>query len=87
MTRDEWSETVCTILIWALVALACLTAPGCGSVSPETRSAYALEVARCAANEEAIVDRRDTTMDEDVEAIRAERARCDAALSEIGARP
>jgi len=56
---------------------------GCGGASAETRSSYAVEQARCVANEREIVNRRGTTAEEDDAALAAERARCDAALHAI----
>ena len=66
------------------VALACALAAtlGCGA-SPAVREAYARETAACVAAEAAIVARPDTTLEEDREALRVERARCDAARHEI----
>jgi len=59
---------------------------GCGA-SAELRARYATEVARCTANERAIVDRPGTSFDEDQRDLLAERARCDAALAAIGGAP
>jgi len=67
----------------AIVALACgvaFAALGCGGASAELRTAYATEMARCVANERAIVDRQGTTREQDLSDLDAERARCDAAL-------
>jgi hypothetical protein len=67
-----------------IVALACAAfLHGCGA-SAETRNAYALEQARCYANERAIVDRSDSTEAQDRADWALERARCDAALLAIG---
>jgi hypothetical protein len=71
-----------------LLALVCLgwatclvaLATGCGPGLQQTRSTYQAEVDRCLANEQAIVGRTGTTVDEDAAALAAERARCDAAL-------
>jgi hypothetical protein len=54
----------------------------CGA-SDAMRAAYAEETSRCILNERAIVQREDTSYDEDVAALAAERARCDAALTRI----
>lgn len=57
---------------------------GCGpSVTPETRTLYAIEQARCVENEEAIVARQGTTEAQDQADLAAERARCDAALRAV----
>jgi len=62
---------------------------GCGGASAEVRTAYAIETARCLANERAIVDEgcggldRDACEERDRAALTAERARCDAALRGI----
>lgn len=70
-----------------VIALLGTLATGCGpAVTPEVRSAYAIEQARCVENEEAIVARPGTTEAEDRAALDAERARCDAALAAIGGR-
>jgi hypothetical protein len=49
----------------------------------ETRTAYAVEVAKCIANEQAIVDRSGTTEEQDYADLTAERNRCDAALNAV----
>ena len=59
---------------------------GCGA-SAELRARYATEVARCTANERAIVDRQGTTLEQDRADLEVERARCDAALAAIGGAP
>lgn len=56
---------------------------GCGG-DPALRARYAAEVARCTANERAIVDRQGTTLEQDREDLEVERTRCDAALAAIG---
>ena len=56
---------------------------GCGA-SAELRARYATEVARCTANERAIVDRQGTSFEEDQRDLLLERNRCDAALAAIG---
>lgn len=56
---------------------------GCGGASIEVRTAYAVEQARCIANERAIIDRAGSTYEQDRTDIEAERARCDAALRSI----
>ena len=71
-----------TGLVGAFATLAVMAA-GCGGASAEVRTAYAVEQARCLANERAIIDRAGTSYDDDVEAMRVERARCDAALRAI----
>lgn len=55
---------------------------GCGA-SAELRAAYALEQARCIANEQEIIDRAGSTYEEDVADLAEERLRCDAALDAI----
>ena len=57
--------------------------PGCGA-SAELRTRYATEVARCIANERAIIDRQGTSYEQDREDLDVERARCNAALQQIG---
>ena len=66
-----------------LLVLALPLVAGCGGVSAEVRASYAAETARCVSNERAIVDREGTTLEEDQDALAAERARCDAALAAI----
>jgi hypothetical protein len=66
----------------ALVLGAALTVGACGP-SGQLRIAYSTEVARCTANERAIVDRAGTTMEQDQTDLAAERERCDAALAAI----
>lgn len=62
----------------------CLFLAGCGaSVSNETRTAYSIEIAHCAANERQIVDRPGTTREQDEHDLAVERARCDAATHAI----
>jgi hypothetical protein len=65
-----------------VVALSVLLA-SCGGASMETRTAYAVEVAKCIANEQAIVDRSGTTEEQDYADLTAERNRCDAALNAV----
>lgn len=72
-------SAIAVLAACALVASCCA---GCGA-SAATRSAYALEQARCIANEREIIARRGTTEEEDTAAMAAERARCDAALDAI----
>lgn len=67
-------------------ALILILLTGCGA-SAELRARYATEVARCTANERAIVDRVGTSFEEDQRDLLAERARCDAALAAIGGAP
>lgn len=67
------------------IAVFAFVLAACGGVSPETRTAYAVEQARCLANERAIIDRAGTTMEQDETDFAAERARCDAALQAIEA--
>lgn len=64
-----------------------LALPSCGGVSPEVRGAYAIEQARCLANEREIIARQGTTEAEDEAAYAAEQARCDAALQAIEHNP
>ncbi len=70
----------------ALVAAVALVLASCGA-SAELRARYATEVARCTANERAIVEREGTSYEDDREALEVERARCDAALAAIGGAP
>ena len=67
-------------------ALILILLTGCGA-SAELRARYATEVARCTANERAIVDRQGTTYEQDRADLEVERARCDAALAAIGGAP
>lgn len=68
------------------LAIGCALLLGaCGGASAEVRAAYSVEVARCIANERAIVDRQGTTREQDQSDLAAERARCDAALQAIEA--
>jgi hypothetical protein len=55
----------------------------CGGATAEQRTAYAVEQARCLANERAIVDREGTSYELDRYDLEQERARCDAALHVI----
>lgn len=75
-------ELAIALGVLGLVALVAAFFSGCGA-SAATRSAYALEQARCIANERSIIDREGTTEEQDREAMRVERERCDAALHEI----
>ena len=59
----------------------CLAA--CSGTSMQVRFAYSIEVARCIANEQAIIDRTGTTEEQDYADLIAERDRCDAALASI----
>ncbi len=61
---------------WLSVAALALLA-GCGATP------YATETARCAANEEVIVQRTGTTAEQDELDMAAERARCDEALAAL----
>lgn len=71
----------------AIASLALLSmGVSCGA-SEQLRVAYAAEVARCIANERAIVDREGTTREQDLADLAAERARCDAALEAVGGAP
>lgn len=78
MTR----QNIAAIAVLLMVALTPLC--GCGA-SAATRSAYALEQARCIANERSIIDREGTTEEQDRADMASERARCDAALDAIEA--
>ncbi len=53
------------------------------SCSPATRTAYAVEQARCIAHERAFVDRAGSTEADDRADLAAERERCDEALRSI----
>lgn len=79
--RENLLITLCA----AVVALPAWIS-ACGGATAEVRTAYSVEVARCVANERAIVDRQGTTADQDRADLAAERARCDAALAAIGGR-
>lgn len=87
MTALRWTVRTLHLdepLAWALLVMcACAwLSSGCGA-SAATRSTYALEQARCIANEREIVDREGTTLEQDQADMAAERARCDAALDAI----
>ena len=57
---------------------------GCGAqLTASQREALAVETQRCLANERAIVDRPDTTEEQDRADLAAERERCDAARAAI----
>ena len=73
------------IMLWFLVALALVT-HGCGATG-ELRTAYAVEQARCLANERAIIAREGTTREQDELDYSTEQARCDAELVRIGGAP
>jgi hypothetical protein len=60
---------------------------GCGGATGEVRTAYAVEQARCLANERAIIAREGTTREQDEADYAAEQARCDAELVRIGGAP
>jgi hypothetical protein len=61
---------------------------GCGAtVSADVRHRYATETARCIANERAIIDRQGTSYEQDRDDLDVERARCNAALEQIGGAP
>ena len=66
----------------SLVLLALVTACG-GRLSDAARADLAVETQRCLLQEREIVDRMDTSELEDREALRIERARCDAARAAI----
>ncbi len=87
--RREWRRMTPGLIPAAVVVLLAALAAhcsGCGGVSVEARTAYAVESARCVANERAIVDRV-STEEEDRRDIAIERARCDAALAVAEGRP
>lgn len=69
--------------IWGVAGVLLLVVAGatvgCGA-SVQTRTNYALEQARCIANQKEIVDREGTTYDQDYEDMVAEIARCDREL-------
>ena len=81
---DRLTATVPLAIVLGLCALALACGP---TTTPQVRSAYALETARCVANERAIVDREATTYAQDIADLATERLRCDAALAEIGGAP
>ena len=64
-----------------------LALPACGGATGEVRTAYAVEQARCLANERAIIAREGTTREQDEADYAAEQARCDAELVRIGGAP
>jgi len=64
------------------IYLPLVLAASCGA-SPQVREAYALEAARCAAAERAIVERESTAEQDELD-LAIERARCDRALAEAG---
>jgi hypothetical protein len=68
---------------WLGLGVLLLVASGCGGATAEQRTAYAVEQARCLANERAIVDREGTSYELDRYDLEQERARCDAALRVI----
>ena len=70
------------LLVLALAAGPVLV--GCGAqLTASQREALAVETQRCVANERAIVDRPDTTEEQDRADLAAERSRCDAARTAI----
>ena len=70
------------VLVLALAAGPVLV--GCGAqLTASQREALAVETQRCVANERAIVDRPDTTEEQDRADLAAERSRCDAARAAI----
>ena len=70
------------VLVLALAAGPVLV--GCGAqLTASQREALAVETQRCVANERAIVDRPDTTDEQDRADLAAERSRCDAARAAI----
>ena len=70
------------LLVLALAAGPVLV--GCGAqLTASQREALAVETQRCVANERAIVDRPDTTEEQDRADLAAERSRCDAARAAI----
>ena len=70
------------VLVLALAAGPVLV--GCGAqLTASQREALAVETQRCLANERAIVDRPDTTDEQDRADLAAERSRCDAARAAI----
>lgn len=89
MTWRSQIKQVATVLLcvvavgWAL-CLAALAA-GCGPQLQQVRAQYEGEVHRCLDNEQAIVARTGSSMDQDAADLVAERARCDAALAAIRA--
>lgn len=74
-------RTALTRIVGGALLLVALV--GCGAASAEQRTAYAVEQARCLANERTIVDRPDTSYELDRYDLEQERARCDAALLAI----
>ena len=68
---------------FVVLGLGLILAGATCKASPATRNRYMEEVARCTANERAIVDREGTTRQQDEDDLKNERARCDAALIAI----
>ena len=67
-----------------VVGLGLGVASGCGAqLTASQREALTVETQRCVANERAIVDRPDTTDEQDRADLAAERSRCDAARAAI----
>jgi hypothetical protein len=84
--KDGYADVLALAVLSSLFAFVAFACSGCGAASSEQRSAYAIEQARCIANERAIVDRV-STEEEDRRDLAAERARCDAALDAIYEEP
>jgi hypothetical protein len=85
--RGAWMRQPPPPAIAFLMALSLASLTGCGGVSAEVRTAYAVEVARCVANERAIVDRQGSTREQDETDLASERTRCDTALHAIEETP
>lgn len=87
MRNPRWYHYAADAAAWIAIAavslIVCGHCAGCGGATAETRTSYAVEQARCLANERTIVDRAGSTLEEDREALELERTRCDAALRSI----
>lgn len=81
ISADIWL----TVILVASILVAFEHSFGCGGASGPTRVSYSLEVARCIAEERAIVDRVGTSAAEDHRDLVAARRRCDDALDAIEA--
>ncbi len=78
----EAMATAAFVCCFVLALFAAVAIGGCGA-SAATHGAYAVEQARCIANERGIISREGSTREADLEAMDAERARCDEALRAI----
>lgn len=81
--KSALAESLAWLACAAALFLVASMVLGCGGATAEQRTSYAVEQARCLANERAIIDRAGTGYEEDRADLAAERARCDAALRSI----